>query len=67
MKQLSSILKLIIINLATIFFIAGLIFINVSVYHIFNTNIGLLATGITLVVVALILSYEESNLPQQRR
>lgn len=59
-----SLLTLLIMHLATILFVAGLATINVSIYYLFDTYVGLLATGITLVVVALILNHEQSNLTQ---
>ena len=46
------------LNSVAILFILGLIFVNVAIYLLFNLAIGLLATGITLIVVALILAYE---------
>lgn len=61
-----TLLQLIIMNLASILFISGLILINVSAYYIFNTNIGLFVSGATLVVVSLILSYEQSMVPEGR-
>lgn len=61
MNKKPSLLELLIMNLATILFVAGLTIINVSLYYLFDTYIGLLSTGITLVLVALILNYEQSN------
>lgn len=61
-----TLLQLIVMNLASILFISGLILINVSAYYIFNTNIGLFVSGATLVVVSLILSYEQSMVPEGR-
>lgn len=46
------------LNSVAILFILGLIFVNVAIYLLFDLAIGLLATGITLIVVALILAYE---------
>ena len=62
MNKKPTILELLIANLATILFVSGLIFINVSLYYIFDTYIGLLATGITLVIVALIMNHENSTI-----
>src|SRR5699024_5920708 len=54
-------------NLATILFVSGLVFINVAMYYIFDTYIGLLTTGITLLVVGLIINHEQSTSPPERR
>lgn len=62
-----SLLQLLFINLATILFVTGLVFINVSIYYIFDTYIGILATGITLLVVGLIINHEQSTLPEGRK
>lgn len=61
MKNKLSIIELLILNLGTILFVTGLIFINVSMYYIFDTYIGLLTTGVTLVVIGLIINYEQST------
>jgi len=55
-----SLLQLLLMNLATILFVSGLVFINVAMYYIFDTYIGLLTTGITLLVVGLIINHEQS-------
>jgi len=62
-----SLLQLLIMNLATILFVLGLVFINVAMYYIFDTYIGLLTTGITLLVVGLIINHEQSTSPPERR
>lgn len=56
-----TLLQLLIMNLATILFVTGLALINVSMYYIFDIHIGLLVTGITLVIVALIVNHEQST------
>lgn len=53
-------------NLATILFVSGLVFINVAMYYIFDTYIGLLTTGITLLVVGLIINHEQSITTERR-
>jgi hypothetical protein len=58
----TSLLELLIVNLATLLFVAGLVMVNVSIYQMYSTEIGLLTTGITLIVVALILNHEQTNL-----
>lgn len=43
------------------FFLLGLFVVNVSVYKAFGQNIGLLCTGITLIVISLILNHESNQ------
>lgn len=54
-----SLLEWIGVNIATIFFILGLILVNVAMYMLFGTAIGLLSTGVTFIVVGLIINYEQ--------
>jgi amino acid transporter len=66
MNKKTSLLGLLVLNLATILFVAGLALINISVYLIFETDIGLLATGITVVIVGLIINHEQSQATGRR-
>ncbi|WP_082238420.1 hypothetical protein [Salinicoccus sp. YB14-2] len=68
MRQIKkpSLLQLLLMNLATILFVSGLVFINVAMYYIFDTYIGLLTTGITLLVVGLIINHEQSITTERR-
>lgn len=67
MNNKMSILQLLMLNIATVFFILGLAAINISVYFIFDKYIGLLATGVTLIVIALIMNHEQSQSINERR
>ena len=67
MNKKTSILQLLVLNLATVFFILGLTIMNVSIYFIFNEYIGLLVTGFTLIVIALIMNHEQSQNTNERR
>ena len=67
MNKKTSILQLLVLNLATVFFILGLTIMNVSIYFIFNEYIGLLVTGFTLIVIALIMNHEQSQSINERR
>lgn len=66
MNKKPSLLQLLLMNLATILFVSGLVFINVAMYYIFDTYIGLLTTGITLLVVGLIINHEQSITTERR-
>ncbi|CDR28649.1 hypothetical protein [Staphylococcus schweitzeri] len=48
-------------NLVSILFLLGLFVVNVSVYKAFGQNMGLLWTGITLIVISLILNHESNQ------
>lgn len=67
MNNKISILQLLILNIATVFFILGLTAINISVYFIFDKYIGLLVTGVTMIVIALIMNHEQSQNINERR
>lgn len=67
MNNKISILQLLMLNIATVFFILGLTTINISVYFIFDKYIGLLVTGVTMIVIALIMNHEQSQSINERR
>ena len=67
MNNKVSILQLLMLNIATVFFILGLTAINISVYFIFDKYIGLLVTGVTMIVIALIMNHEQSQSINERR
>lgn len=48
-------------HLAGILFVLGLITVDVAVFLLFGTAIGVLATGISLIVTGLIVSFEAAN------
>lgn len=54
-----SLLEWIGVNIATILFVLGLILVNVAMYMLFNAALGLLVTGITFIIVGLIINYEQ--------
>lgn len=56
-----NILKTLIQNLAAVLFLLGLTLVNLAVYLRFDYVIGLIATGSTLIVVALIYQFEKSQ------
>lgn len=67
MNNKISILQLLMLNIATVFFILGLTIINISIYFIFDKYIGLLVTGVTMIVIALIMNHEQSQSINERR
>nr|WP_306530557.1 hypothetical protein [Staphylococcus hominis] len=50
-------------NLVAILFLLGLTLLNISIYLKFDYIIGLLATGVTLIVISLIYQFEKSQQP----
>lgn len=52
-------------NLVPLLFLVGLILINTAFYMQWGTVTGLIVTGITLVIVALIIVGEQNQQPPQ--
>ena len=53
------------VNMVALLFLIGLILINVASYLLFSIVIGLIVTGVTLILLALIIQFEkaEANKP----
>ncbi|HJG39330.1 MAG TPA: hypothetical protein K8V44_05965 [Staphylococcus saprophyticus] len=52
-------------NLVAVLFLLGLILINVFTYLQFDIAIGILITGVTLIVISLIVQFEKSQSVQK--
>ncbi|MCI2881379.1 hypothetical protein FH103_01805 [Staphylococcus hominis] len=63
MNTLKTLGKFLINNLVAILFLLGLALLNISIYLKFDYIIGLLATGVTLIVISLIYQFEKSQQP----
>ncbi|MBT2627171.1 hypothetical protein J7I81_17750 [Bacillus sp. ISL-32] len=59
-NALRSVIKFIALQLHTFLFLAGLVFINVTAYK-FSELLGLVSTGILLVVVAIMINPKEER------
>ncbi|WP_404482830.1 hypothetical protein ABXH30_16055 [Bacillus velezensis] len=59
-NTLRGVIKFIALQLHTLIFLAGLVFINVTAYK-FSELLGLVSTGILLVVVAMIINPKEER------
>ncbi|MDW3796447.1 hypothetical protein QI358_03390 [Staphylococcus saprophyticus] len=57
--------QFLIINLVAVLFLLGLILINVFTYLQFDIVIGILITGVTLIVISLIVQFEKSQSVQK--
>ncbi|WEW54321.1 hypothetical protein [Staphylococcus phage SauPS-28] len=64
LNKITDVFRLLVANLVSILFLLGLCIVNISVYKTFGHNMGLLATGIILIVISLILNHESN---QERR
>ncbi|BFL77962.1 MULTISPECIES: hypothetical protein [Staphylococcus] len=63
MNTLKTLGQFLINNLVAILFLLGLTLLNISIYLKFDYIIGLLATGVTLIVISLIYQFEKSQQP----
>lgn len=57
--------QFLVINLVAVLFLLGLILINVFTYLQFDIVIGILITGVTLIVISLIVQFEKSQSVQK--
>lgn len=56
-----NILNALIQNLVAVLFLLGMTLINIAIYLRFDYVYGLIATGITLIIIALIYQYEKAQ------
>ncbi|KXA42119.1 MULTISPECIES: hypothetical protein [Staphylococcus] len=54
-------LKLLIVNIVSILFLIGLTVVNIAMYIGFGLVFGLIATGLTLILIALIIDHESKE------
>ncbi|MFI3378923.1 hypothetical protein [Mammaliicoccus sciuri] len=57
-------LKLMVANITGILFLLGLAMVNIAMYIKFGETIGLVTTGFTLILIALIIDHESK--PERR-
>lgn len=57
-------LKLLVANITGILFLLGLTMVNIAMYLKYGEVIGLIVTGLTLVIIALIIDHESK--PERR-
>lgn len=60
-NKLYQALQLLVANLVSILFLLGLFVINYAIYKGFELVAGLITTGITLIVIALIIDFESKE------
>ncbi|MDK7928123.1 hypothetical protein QVA72_01655 [Staphylococcus simulans] len=54
-------MKLLIVNIVSILFLIGLTVVNIAMYIGFGLVFGLIATGLTLILIALIIDHESKE------
>ncbi|PTI96333.1 hypothetical protein [Staphylococcus simulans] len=54
-------LKLLIVNIVSILFLIGLTVVNIAMYIGFGLVFGLIVTGLTLILIALIIDHESKE------
>lgn len=58
LSKIKDFLLLLVANLTGILFLLGLTLVNIAMYLRFNEIVGLVATGLTLILIALIIDHE---------
>lgn len=64
LSKIKDFLLLLVANLTGILFLLGLTLVNIAMYLRFNEIVGLVATGLTLILIALIIDHESK--PERR-
>ena len=54
--------KTLYMNLTAILFLAGLVMINIAIFMRYSVPIGLVATGLSLMFIAWLVTYESEKL-----
>ena len=63
MNLLKAIGEFLTVNVVAILFLLGLTLVNVATYLQFDLVIGLIVTGVTFILIALIAQFEKSQQP----
>lgn len=64
LSKIKDFLLLVVANLTGILFLLGLTLVNIAMYLRFNEIVGLVATGLTFILIALIIDHESK--PERR-
>ncbi|MCD8797394.1 MULTISPECIES: hypothetical protein [Mammaliicoccus] len=64
LSKIKDFLMLLVANLTGILFLLGLTLVNIAMYLRFNEIVGLVATGLTFILIALIIDHESK--PERR-
>ncbi|AQN32206.1 hypothetical protein [Mammaliicoccus sciuri] len=64
LSKIKDFLLLLVANLTGILFLLGLTLVNIAMYLRFNEIVGLVATGLTFILIALIIDHESK--PERR-
>ncbi|MBF0718294.1 hypothetical protein HZY95_00940 [Staphylococcus sciuri] len=64
LSKIKDFLMLLVANLTGILFLLGLTLVNIAMYLRFNEIVGLVSTGLTFILIALIIDHESK--PERR-
>lgn len=64
LSKIKDFFLLLVANLTGILFLLGLTLVNIAMYLRFNETIGLVVTGLTLILISLIIDHESK--PERR-
>lgn len=64
LSKIKDFFLLLVANLTGILFLLGLTLVNIAMYLRFNETVGLVVTGLTLIIIALIIDRESR--PERR-
>ena len=62
LSKITRFFKTLYMNLTAILFLAGLVMINIAVFMRYSVPIGLVATGLSLMFIAWLVTYESEKL-----
>ena len=62
LSKITRFFKALYMNLTAILFLAGLVMINIAIFMRYSVPIGLVATGLSLMFIAWLVTYESEKL-----
>ena len=62
LSKITRFFKTLYMNLTAILFLAGLVMINIAIFMRYSVPIGLVATGLSLMFIAWLVTYESEKL-----
>ena len=62
LNKITRFFKTLYMNLTAILFLAGLVMINIAIFMRYSVPVGLVATGLSLMFIAWLVTYESEKL-----
>lgn len=62
LSKITRFFKTLYMNLTAILFLAGLVMINIAIFMRYSVPVGLVATGLSLMFIAWLVTYESEKL-----